>query len=142
MSNTSYWSFTYFTSDVFKYRESWERDNPILRNELLYIAHNYDPCYGYRHLTRNSTNFGSQNSWYSYMRHIKTTEEGVYDSWTIEVHPTAENPNKPFHRPHHVFEIMMPEEFLNDEIFMELNTRPYEESKELPSFLVGANITS
>ena len=147
MSNHPFWSFSHFTSEIFKYRESWDRDNPILRQELLQIAHNYDPLHGYRHITRNATNFGSQNSWYTYMRTLRFDfnpnlwEERTSSSWNIEVHPTAENTDKPFHKPHHIFVVMMPEEFLNDEIFMAENTKEHDEVKEAPSVLVGANIT-
>jgi len=139
-----FWSFTLFDGDMYKYRQRWDRDNPILRTELISIAHNYDPCYGYRHLTRNITNFGSQNSWYTYMRTILYTEQNVYNAWKIEVHPTAENRDKPFHSPHHIFEVMMPEEFLDGDIFMALNTKPYEDGEEraIKSVLAGANITS
>ena len=139
MGNHSFWSFTMFDTDYFEYRESWERDNPIMKEELLYIAHNHDPLYGYRHLTRNATNFGSKNAWYTYMRTLKYKGQDDYISWNIEVHPTAENTDKPFHKSHHIFEIMMPEEFLNDELFMAENIRPSDENRQ--SFLVGANIT-
>ena len=130
-----------FTDKSYKYRERWERDNPILKMELMAIAHNYEPLFGNRILTRNATNYMSQNSWYSYMRTIQYTDQDVYNSWKIEVHPTAENPDKPYARPHHIFEVMMPEEFLNGDIFMAINIRPHDEPKETDSFLVGANIT-
>jgi len=131
-----------FDGDMYKYRQGWERNDPILKTELMAVAHNHDPLYGYRYLTRNITNFGSQNSWYTYMRTILYTEQGVYNSWKIEVHPTAENSDKPFHKPHHIFEVMMPEEFLNDEIFTADNIRPYDKDHERQSFLVGANVRS
>ena len=130
-----------FTDKSYKYRERWERDNPILKMELMAIAHNYEPLFGNRILTRNATNYMSQNAWYSYMRTIQYTDQDVYDSWKIEVHPTAENPDKPYSKPHHIFEVMMPEEFLNEDIFMAINIRPHDEPKETDSFLVGANIT-
>jgi len=140
MKKYPFWSFTMFDSDMYKYRQRWERNNPILKTELMDIAHNYDPLYGYRHLTKNTTNFGSKNTWYTYMRTIKYIEQDVYNSWKIEIHPTAENTDEPFHKPHHIFEVMMPEEFLNDEIFMAENTRPYDKDEKQPSFLVGANV--
>ncbi len=74
------------------------------------------------------------------MRAFKYTGHDAYTSWNIEVHPTAENKDKPVHKPHHIFEVMMPEEFLNDEIFMAENTRPYDKDEKQPSFLVGANV--
>ena len=134
----TFWSFSQFTSDKYMYRERWERDNPIFKQELLQIAHNFDPLYGYRHLTRNATNFGSQNAWYSYMRTFKHKGQDAYTSWNIEVHPTAENTDKPFHKPHHIFEVMMPEEFINEKLFMAENVRPYEKHE---SFLKGGNVT-
>ena len=130
-----------FTDKSYKYRERWERDNPILKMELMAIAHNYEPLFGNRILTRNATNYMSQNAWYSYMRTIQYTDQDVYDSWKIEVHPTAENPDKPYARPHHIFEVMMPEEFLNGDIFMSINVKPKDDPEEKESFLVGANIT-
>ena len=130
-----------FTDKSYKYRERWERDNPILKMELMAIAHNYEPLFGNRILTRNATNYMSQNSLYSYMRTIQYTDQDVYNSWKIEVHPTAENPDKPYARPHHIFEVMMPEEFLNGDIFMAINVKPKDDPEEKESFLVGANIT-
>ena len=141
MKKENFWSFTMLTGDQYKYRERWERNNPILKSELMAVTHNYEPLFGHRVLTANATNFMSQNSWYSYMRTIKYTDQDVYDSWKIEVHPTAENPDKPFHYPHHIFEVMMPEEFLDGDIFMAINVKPKDESEETESFLVGANIT-
>jgi hypothetical protein len=142
MGNQPWWSFTMFNDDMYKYRQRWERDNPILKIELMAITHNYDPLHGYRHLTRNATNFGSKNAWYTYMRTIKYFGQDNFFSWTLEVHPTAENTDKPFHKPHHIFEIMMPEEFLDGEKFMALNVEPKGDSEEKKSFLVGANIRS
>ena len=141
MKKNNFWSFTMFTDKSYKYRERWERDNLILKMELMAIAHNYEPLFGNRILTRNATNYMSQNAWYSYMRTIQYTDQDVYDSWKIEVHPTAENPDKPYARPHHIFEVMMPEEFLNGDIFMAINVRPKDDPEEKESFLVGANIT-
>ena len=129
-----------FDSDMYKYRQRWELNDPILKTELMAVAHNYDPLYGYRHLTKNATNFGSKNSWYTYMRTIKYIEQDVYNSWKIEIHPTAENTDEPFHKPHYTIEVMMPEEFLDDKLFMAENTRPYDKDEKQPSFLVGANV--
>ena len=141
MKKENFWSFTMFNDDKYKYRERWERNNPILKMELMAVSHNYEPLFGHRVFTSNATNFMSQNAWYSYMRTIKYIEQDVYNSWKIEVYPTAENPDKPYSKPHHIFEVMMPEEFLNEDIFMAINIRPHDEPKEAESFLVGANIT-
>ena len=43
-------------------------------------------------------------------------------------------------KPHYIFEVMMPEEFLDDKLFMAENTRPYDKDEKQPSFLVGANV--
>ena len=80
MKSHSFWKFTHFTWEGFMYRERWERDNEILKSELMMIAHNYDPAYGFRCLTRNSTHFGSQNSWYMYKRYIITTDTNEFNS--------------------------------------------------------------
>ena len=131
-----------FINEQYKYRERWERNNPILKSELMAVTHNYEPLFGHRVFTANATNCMSQNAWYSYMRPIKYIDQDVYDSWKIEVHPTAENPDKPFHHPHHIFEVMMPEEFLNGDIFMADNVRPKDKDHERQSFLIGANVRS
>jgi len=125
-----FWNYTYNNYDGLTYRERWKRDNPILKQELMQIAHNYDPLFEYRHLTRNATNFGSKNSWYTYMRTFKYTGQDEYTSWIVEVHPTAENKDKPYHKPHHTFEVMMPEEFLNGELFMAENIKPHWEGSK------------
>ena len=57
------------------------------------------------------------------MRNFKYTGQDEYISWIVEVHPTAENKDKPYHKPHHIFEVMMPEEFLNGELFMAENIK-------------------
>ena len=126
MKKENFWSFTMFTGDQYKYRERWERNNPILKSELMAVAHNYEPLFGNRLFTRNVTNFMSQNAWYSYMRTIKYIEQDVYNSWKIEVHPNAQNPDKQYHHPHHIFEVMMPEEFLNRDIFMAINVETHD----------------
>ena len=130
MKSHSFWAFTHFTWEGFMYREKWERDNEILKSELMMIAHNYDPAYGFRCLTRNSTHFSSQNAWYMYKRYIITTDTNEFNSWRIEVHPTAENMEKPFSQPHHTFEVMMPEEFLDDDLFMAENIKPHDDKSE------------
>ena len=94
------------------------------------IAHNYDPAYGFRCLTRNSTHFSSQNAWYMYKRYIITTDTNEFNSWRVEVHPTAENMEKPYAQPHHTFEVFMPEEFLDENLFMEENIKPHDETSE------------
>ena len=106
------------------HRERWERDNPLLKEELMMIAHNIDPMFGHRALTRNTTHFGSNNSWYMYKRYIISTD----NSWRVEVYPTAENMDKPYSKAHHEFEVMMPEEFINEDLFMAENIKPHAET--------------
>ena len=112
------------------YRERWERDNPLLKEELMMIAHNYDPLYGSRMLTRNQTHFGSKNSWYAYKRFIISTGQDEDYSWRVEVHPTAENMDKPYSKAHHEFVVMLPEEFLDEDLFMKINTELRSEPDE------------
>ena len=130
MKSHSFWKFTHFTWEGFMYRERWERDNPLLKEELMMVAHNFDPAFGFRCLTRNQTHYGSKNSWYMYKRYTITTDTDEFNSWRVEVHPTAENMDKPFSQPHHIFEVMMPEEFLNGDLFMEENIKPHDENSE------------
>ena len=115
------------------YRERWERDNKVLKSEMMMIAHNFDPAFGFRCLTRNQTHFGSQNSWYMYKRYIIMSGQDEFNSWRIEVHPTAENMDKPYDHAHHTFEVFMPEEFTNNEIFMAENIRPHDDESETMS---------
>ena len=108
------------------YKEHWDRDNSIMKKELLDVAHNFSPLFGYRHLTKNSVYYASKNSWYQYERHIDRKKDGSYSSWRIEVYPTEENPNRKdslIQEPHYTFKVMMPEEFLNDKIFCENNLK-------------------
>ena len=130
MKSHTFWAFTHFTWEGFMYRERWERDNPLLKEELMMIAHNFDPGYGHRCFTRNQTHFGSKNSWYMYKRYIKMSGQDDFNSWRVEVHPTAENMDKPYANHHHVFEVFMPEEFLDGDLFMEENIKPHNENSE------------
>ena len=54
-----------------KIEERWERDNLIMKKELIDVAHNFSPQFGYRHFTRNAVHFSSKNFWYQYRRNIK-----------------------------------------------------------------------
>ena len=75
------------------------------------------------------------------MRAFKYTGHDAYTSWNIEVHPTAENKDKPFHYPHHIFVVMMPEEFLDGDLFMAENTKEHDKNDTPTNVLVGGNIT-
>ena len=109
-----FWSFKAFTGWDYKYRERWERDNPNLKEELMMIAYNIDPFMGKltfanSHEERMRTGmFGSQNSWYFYKRYINYTGQGIYNSWNVLLHPTGENPDRPYAQPHQIFEVLMP----------------------------------
>ena len=108
MKKKDFWAFTHFVSDDYIFRERWERDDPNLKNELMMIAHNFDPFMG--HVVRGvTTHFGSQNSWYHYKRYIIWNRQNESNSWLVELHPTAENLDKPFAQAHHRFEVIMPE---------------------------------
>ena len=133
MKSHSFWKFDHFTWEGYMYRERWERDNKVLKSEMMMIAHNFDPAFGFRCLTRNQTHFGSQNSWYMYKRYIIMSGQDEFNSWRIEVHPTAENMDKPYDHAHHTFEVFMPEEFTNNEIFMAENIRPHDDESETMS---------
>ena len=45
-----------------KIEERWERDNIIMKKELIDVAHNFSPQFGYRHFTRNAVHFSSKNT--------------------------------------------------------------------------------
>ena len=103
-----FWKFTHFTSEAYKYRERWDRDNPILKEELMLITYNIEPLLGIEYKTGKSTHFGSANSWYMYKRYDIWESQGVSKSWLIEVHPTAENPERPYAQAHMKFEVIKP----------------------------------
>ena len=105
-----FWKFTHFTSEAYKYRERWDRDNPILKEELMLITYNIEPLLGIEYKTGKSTHFGSANAWYMYKRFDIWESKGVSKSWLIEVHPTAENMDKPYSQAHMTFEVMKPNE--------------------------------
>ena len=103
-----FWKFTHFTSDNYKYREKWDEYNPLLKEELMLITYNIEPLLGIEYKTGKSTHFGSANSWYMYKRYDIWESQGVSKSWLIEVHPTAENPERPYAQPHMKFEVIKP----------------------------------
>ena len=88
------WKFTHFISDRYLFHERWERDSPNLKEELMMIMHNFDPLMGIGRMEK-STHYGSRNSWY----HYKKSADNI-----IGVYPTGENMDKPYAKPHHVFE--------------------------------------
>ena len=104
------------TTDLYQYAEWWERDDERFIEELAMIAHNIIPYSGLRMVTRNATNWQSRNSWYYYARRIHDDK-----MWKVEVHPTILNPDHEYDKPHYVFDVMMPEEFLDEKLFMRIN---------------------
>ena len=99
--------------DLYIYEDEWERDNPLLKEELMMISYNIDPYSGKRMLTRNASNFTSRNSLYRYSRKLNDDK-----TWVVEMHLRLAEPyDKPLQR----FEVVMPEEFLNESIFMKIN---------------------
>ena len=103
-----FWKFTHFTSDSYKYREKWDEYNPLLKEELMLITYNIAPLLGIEYKPGKSTHFGSANSWYMYKRYDIWESQGVSKSWLIEVHPTAENPERPYAQAHMKFEVIKP----------------------------------
>ena len=99
--------------DLYIYEDEWERDNPLLKEELMMISYNIDPYSGKRMLTRNASNFTSRNSLYRYSRKLNDDK-----TWVVEMHLRSAEPyDKPLQR----FEVMMPEEFLDSNLFMKIN---------------------
>ena len=103
-----FWSFTHFTSDNYKYRERWERDNSILKEELMLIVYNIDPMLQIETGAR-AVHFGSQNAWYQYKKFDIWEAQDVTKAWLIELHPTAENPERPYSHAHMRFEVIKPD---------------------------------
>ena len=99
--------------DLHIYDDEWERGDPLLKEELMMISYNIDPYSGKRMLTRNASNFTSRNSLYRYTRVINDDK-----TWIVEMHLSSTDPyNKPLQR----FEVVMPEEFLDSNLFMKIN---------------------
>ena len=90
----SIWKFTHFISDRYLFHERWERDSPNLKEELMMINCCFDPLMGIERMVK-STHYGSRNAWY----HYKKTRTNM-----IEVWPSGENMDKPYVKPHYVFE--------------------------------------
>ena len=91
----------------------WERDDPRFREELSMIAINIIPFSGKRMITRNAFNWQSRNPLYWYSRIINNDV-----SWLVEVRCTEDYQREPYY----TFEVMMPKEFLDQDLFMKLNT--------------------
>ena len=105
--------------DLYQFDEEWERDDPKIKEELMMIAHNIDPYSGIRIITRNAINWQSRNSRYTYMRIRQSTN---LNSWTIELRPATLDAETYYDPPKYSYEVMMPEEFLDSDLFMRINT--------------------
>ena len=128
---TKFWQFTHFISDRYLCHKRWERDDKMLKEELMMIVHNFDPLMGIPRM-KKSTHYGSQNAWYHYKKtrtKKKKLKENLSDSLIrmsgkepkptkgkitdhppvvdmIEVWSTAENLQYPYQKPQFIFEIL------------------------------------
>ena len=100
-------------NDSYQFNEKWERDDWRFLEEIKMITHNIIPYSGKRMITRNAVNWQSQNPLYWYSRIINSNV-----SWLIEVRCTEDYQREPYY----TFEVMMPNEFLDQDLFMKLNT--------------------
>ena len=96
------WKFTHFTSDKYLFHEKWDRNNHNLKEEIMMVMHNFDPLMGIGRMEK-STHYGSRNAWYHYKKSVDKIILFKVSN-IIEVWPTAENMDKPYVKPHHVFE--------------------------------------
>ena len=99
--------------DLYIYDDEWERGDTRFLEEIKMITHNIDPYSGKRMITRNAIVWQSRNSLYWYRRTINNNA-----SWLIEVRCTEKYQKEPYY----IFEVMMPDEFLDEDLFMKLNT--------------------
>ena len=100
-----------------QFDEEWERDDPRIKEELTMISHNIDPYSGNRMITRNSINWQSRNSRYTYRRTKKDER-----TWVVEVYPNEMDAETYYDDPIYSYEMVMPKEFLDQDLFMKLNT--------------------
>jgi len=103
-------------NDIYQFDEEWERDDPKIKDELMLISHNIDPYSGNRVLTKNAINWQSRNSLYTYRRN-KINEI----TWEIGLYPVGLTADTYYNDPKYKYEVVIPEEFLNDDLFMKKN---------------------
>ena len=103
--------------DLYQFDEIWERDDPEFKEELMMISLNINPYSNKRMITRNVVNWQSRNSRYTYRRVIKDNT-----TWTIGVYPNEMDAETYYDDPIYDFEVKMPGEFLDLDVFMSLNT--------------------
>ena len=104
-------------NNSYQFNEIWERDDPKFKEELMMISLNINAYSNKRMITRNAVNWQSRNSRYTYRRVIKDNT-----TWTIGVYPNEMIVETYYDDPIYQFEVMMPEEFLDEDLFMKLNT--------------------
>mgnify|MGYP001381706608 CR=1 FL=1 len=107
--------------DLYQYNEEWEHDDPKIKEELMMIAHNIDPYSGNRIITKNTINWESRNSLYTYRRTINDAPDDNPPSWVVGLHPSGMSADTYYDPPKYEYTVMMPEEFLNTELFMKIN---------------------
>ena len=103
-------------NELYQFDEDWERDDPRIREELMMISYNINPYSGKRMITRNVINWQSRNARYTYRRTTKNET-----TWTVGVYPTELNAESYYADPIHEFEVIMPQEFLDLDLFERLN---------------------
>lgn len=100
-----------------QFDEEWGRDDPKIKEELMMIAHNIDPYSGNRMITRNAFNWQSRNSRYTYRRTKKNET-----TWIVGVYPNEMDAETYYDDPIYSYEIIMPKEFLDHNLFEKINT--------------------
>ena len=97
------WSFKKFSMD-FEWRERWDSNVHELREELMLLKNHVDPLTGII-FDEKSTHFSSRNAWYQWKRYPNWVSTGVFNSWSMQLFPTAENEDPPFAQEHMRFKV-------------------------------------
>ncbi len=103
--------------DLYQFNEVWERDDPEFKEELMMISMNINPYSNKRMITRNAVNWQSRNSRYTYRRTKKNET-----TWIVGVYPNEIIAETYYDDPIYQFEVMMPNQFLDSDAFMRINT--------------------
>ena len=107
---------------LYQYNEEWDREDPRIKEELMMVAHNIDPYSGNRIVTRNPINWQSRNFRYTYRRTINDVSNDNPPSWTVGLYSSDLSAETYYNPPKYEYTVLMPEEFLNLELFMKINT--------------------
>ena len=99
-----------------QFDEECGRDDPKIKEELMMISHNIDPYSGNRMITRNAFNWQSRNSRYTYRRTKKNET-----TWIVGVYPNEMDAETYYDDPIYSYEIIMPKEFLEHNLFEKIN---------------------